>query len=156
MIFRTQIQQPDTLRMLFLHFIVFKFQFSKQYPSLFLPNPKIQTKFTILASTINHLCKENPSLSSTPEPLYCCRFATTVEEIKDINFVDSETPTVARIRSQQKTKRRLPSPVHLRLMLTKDFPSVYAMPLPHLRDACSVFLVTWWSGLLRSTWMTSR
>ena len=42
-------------------------------------------------------------------------------------------------RSQQRTKKRLPSPVHLGLMLIGGCLSVYAMPLPHFRDACSMF-----------------
>ena len=62
----------------------------------------------------------------------------------------------SRSRSQQRTKKRLPSPVHLGLMLTGGCLSVYAMPLPHSRDACSVFSAIWWSALWRSIWTTSQ
>ena len=45
----------------------------------------------------------------------------------------------SRSKYQQRTKKRLPSPVHFGLMPIEECPSVYAMPLPHSRDACSVF-----------------
>ena len=41
-------------------------------------------------------------------------------------------------------------------MLTKECPSVYAMPLPHSIDVCLVFSVIWWRALWRSTWKTSQ
>ena len=89
---------PQCLKELFLYFSSPYFQFSTIKTSLFLPNLKIQIEFTILALTTNHLCKENPSLCSTLEPLYYSSYATTVGGIRFINFVDSGPPIGIRIK----------------------------------------------------------
>ena len=61
----------------------------------------------------------------------------------------------SRSRSQQRTKKRLPSPVHLGLMLIGGCLSVYVIPLPNFIDACSVISAIWWSTLWRSLRTTS-
>ena len=63
-------------------------------------NQALRTKlqFTFLSQLQNHLHNENPSLCSALEPLYYSSYATTIEGIRIINFVDSGTPTVARTK----------------------------------------------------------
>ena len=56
------------------------------------------------------------------------------------------------ISSEDQEKTTFTCP--FRTMLTGECPSVYAMPLPHSRDSCSIFSVIWWSTIWRSTWMT--
>ena len=112
---------------LFLIFFSFFIQPVNHHTPLFLSNPKIQTKITILTFTTSHLCEENPSLSSTLEPLYCSSLATALGGIQDINFVDFRTPIVARITCS------ILSPL-------EDF-SCRPMPAPICRDASSTLRV---------------
>ena len=91
---------PMFQRVLFHIFFLVQFIFSSQtfQPTVFNQALKSKLKFTFLSQLQNHLHQENSSLSSTLEPLYCSSYATTVEGIRIINFFDSGTPTVARIK----------------------------------------------------------
>ena len=82
------------------HIFLVQFVFSSQtfQPIVFNQALKSKLKFTFLSQLQNHLQEENSSLSSTLEPLYCSSYATAVGGIRFINFVDSDTPTVARIK----------------------------------------------------------
>ena len=76
---KTLNQWPDTSRGSILHFNLFLFSVLNPKTSLFLPNLKIQIEIHhFLSLIVNHLCKENPSLCSILEPLYCSSFATIV------------------------------------------------------------------------------
>ena len=84
----------------FFIFFLLQFIFGSQtfQPTVFNQALKSKLKFTFLSQLQNQLHEENPSLSSILEPLYCSSYATTVGGIRFINFVDSGTPTVARIK----------------------------------------------------------
>ena len=69
---------PMLKGVLFIILLHFHFQFSPSKPPCFYKNLKSKTKFTSFHITVSHLCKENPSMCSTLEPLYYSSFATTV------------------------------------------------------------------------------
>ena len=60
------------------HIFIVQFIFSSQtfQPIVFNQALKSKLKFTFLSQLQNHLHEENPSLSSTLEPLYCSSYAT--------------------------------------------------------------------------------
>ena len=86
-----QTQCPNASRNSFYIFLHFISSFLPSNLTIF-TKPKFQIEFTILALIANHLCEENPSLFSILEPLHCSSYATAVEGIRFINFVDSGIP----------------------------------------------------------------
>ena len=94
---RTSTPVARCLKELFFIFYLFYFQFTNISTHCFYKTLKSKLKIHHFESLQIILYEENPSLCSTLEPIYCSSSATTVGGILGYKFVDSGTPTVARI-----------------------------------------------------------
>ena len=80
-----------------LHFILFKFQFANHHSTVFITTLKSKVNSPFFIS-LKSFVRRKPIPVFDPRPLYCSNLTTAVGGTKDTNFIDSDHPTVARIK----------------------------------------------------------
>ena len=90
-------QWPETSRSSFSYFSSIYFQCPNHQPTVFITTLKSNFNSPFLTS-LKSFVRRKPIPVFDPRLLYCSSLTTAVGGTKDTNFVDSDHPTVARIK----------------------------------------------------------